>query len=92
MLAAVAPFIPNDPGFEPSRAALEAMSVPQAWSLTKGDPAVVIALIDTGVAQDPDLSLMRGDTTDEDGHGTAMAAIAAARSDKGIGTAGICGT
>ena len=91
MLAAVAPFIPNDPGFEPSRAALEAMSVPQAWSLTQGDPAVVIALIDTGVAQDPDLSLIHGDTTDDDGHGTAMAAIAAARIDNGIGTAGICG-
>jgi len=65
--------------------------VPEAWALTQGDPAVVIAVIDTGVTQDPDLALMRGDSTDPDGHGTAMAAIAAARIDNGIGTAGICG-
>jgi thermitase len=91
VLAAAAPFIPNDPGFESNRASLEAMSVPQAWTLTQGDPAIVIALIDTGVADDPDLALMRGDTGDVAGHGTAMAAIAAARIDNGIGTAGICG-
>jgi subtilisin family serine protease len=91
VLAAAAPFVPNDPGFELNRTSLEAMRVPQAWALTHGDPAVVIAVIDTGVAQDPDLALMRGDTTDSDGHGTAMAAIAAARIDNGIGTAGICG-
>jgi subtilisin family serine protease len=91
VLAAAAPFVPNDPGFELNRGSLEAMRVPQAWALTQGDPAVVIAVIDSGVAQDPDLALMRGDTTDDDGHGTAMAAIAAARIDNGIGTAGICG-
>ena len=91
MLAAAAPFVPNDPGFELNRDSLEAMSVPQAWSLTQGDPAIVIAVIDTGVAPDPDLALMRGDATDPDGHGTAMAAIAAARIDNGIGTSGVCG-
>ena len=91
VLAAPAPFVPNDPGFEPNRASLEGMRVPEAWALTRGDPAVVIAVIDSGVAQDPDLALMRGDTTDTDGHGTAMATIAAARIDNNIGTAGVCG-
>jgi hypothetical protein len=99
LLAVAAPFIPNDPGFEPDRASLEAMSVPQAWSLTTGDPAVVIAVVDTGVTPGPDLALTPGwnvvdgsaDTSDSDGHGTAMAAIAAATIGNGIGGAGICG-
>src|SRR6185436_3858064 len=91
LLAVVVPFVPNDPGFDANRNALDAMAVPQAWSLTQGDPAVVIAVIDSGVARDPDLSLMRGDGADATGHGTAMAAIAAAKIDNGIGVAGICG-
>ena len=91
VLAVAAPFVPNDPGFQTNRESLEAMSVPQAWSLTQGDPAVVIAVVDSGVAPDLDLSLLPIDTTDESGHGTAMAAIAAARIDNGIGVAGICG-
>ena len=90
-LAVAVPFLPNDPGFQANRPLLDAMSVPQAWSLTQGDPAVVIAVIDSGVAPDVDLSLLPTGTTDESGHGTAMAAIAAATIDNGIGVAGICG-
>jgi subtilisin family serine protease len=91
LLAVVVPFVPNDPGFDANRNALDAMAVPQAWSLTRGDPAVVIAVIDSGVARDPDLSLMRADGVDASGHGTAMATIAAAKIDNGLGVAGICG-
>ena len=92
LLAVAVPFVPNDPGFEANRGSLEAMSVPQAWSLTHGDPAVVIAVIDSGVARNPDLTLMRADATDDTGHGTAMATIAAAKIGNGIGAAGICGS
>jgi hypothetical protein len=99
VLAVAAPFVPNDPGYEANRASLEAMSVPQAWSVTQGDPAVVIAVLDTGVAQVRDLDLTPGfnaidgsaDTSDENGHGTAMAAISGAAIDNSIGIAGVCG-
>ena len=89
-LAVSAPFVPNDPGYEASRAALEAMSVPQAWSLTTGDPGVVIAVVADGVARDPDLDLVAGDAGTT-GRGTAPALAAAAQIDNGIGGAGVCG-
>jgi subtilisin family serine protease len=98
-VAATVPFVPNDPGYDANRTSLEAMSVPQAWSLTQGDPAIVIAVIDSGVVPNPDLDLVQGhnildggsNTPDQNGHGTAMAAIAGAQIDNGIGVAGICG-
>lgn len=89
-VAAGVPFVPNDPGYPASSAPLEGMSVPQAWSLTQGDPAVVIAVVDDGVAPDPDLALVPGNANSGD-HGTAAALIAAAQIDNGIGGAGICG-
>jgi subtilisin family serine protease len=98
-LAAVAPFIPNDPGYPVNEPILASMNVGEAWSLTQGDPSIVIAVIDSGVVPDPDLQFVPGhnvldgssNTPDQNGHGTAMAAIAAATSDNGIGVAGICG-
>ena len=89
-LAVAAPFVPNDPGFATNRAPLEAMSVPQAWSLTQGDPNVVIAVIADGVAPDPDLDLVSGNAS-ASGRGTRPALLAAAKIDNGIGGAGVCG-
>ena len=89
-LAAAVPFVPNDPGFPAQRPQLDALSVPRAWSLTQGDPAVVIAIVDDGVAPDPDLALVPGDA-DAGTHGTSAALIAAAQINNGIGGAGICG-
>jgi len=89
-MAASVPFVPNDPGFATQRAPLDALSVPQAWSLTQGDPAIVIAIVDDGVAPDPDLSLVPGNASSGE-HGTAAALIAAAQIDNGIGSAGVCG-
>jgi subtilisin family serine protease len=82
--------VPNDPGYPASSAKLEAMSVPEAWSLTQGDPGVVIAVIADGVAPDPDLDLVPGNAN-ASGRGTAPAMIAAAQIDNGIGRAGVCG-
>lgn len=89
-MAATVPFVPNDPGYNAQRAPLEALSVPQAWSLTQGDPAIMIGVVDDGVATDPDLDLVPGDAN-VGTHGTAAALTAAARIDNGIGGAGICG-
>lgn len=99
VLTATVPFAPNDPGYGPNLAPLAAMSVPEAWSLTQGDPGIVIAVIDSGTAANPDFDFVPGhnfldggsNTPDQNGHGTAMAAIAAAQIDNGIGVAGICG-
>jgi hypothetical protein len=77
-LAASAPFLPDDPDYQ------------QAWSLTRGDPAVVIAVVADGVAPDPDLNLVPGDANTS-GHGTAAALTAAAQVDNDIGGTGVCG-
>ena len=89
-VAASVPFVPNDPGFTSQRPQLDAMSVPQAWSLTQGDPAIVIAIVDDGLAPDPDLDLVPGDANGGT-HGTWAALVAAAQLDNGLGGAGICG-
>jgi thermitase len=71
-----------------------------AWSISVGDPATVIAVCDTGVApSQPDLmgKLLPGynfyanntDTADDYGHGTAVAGAAAAQGNNGIGVAGV---
>ena len=44
-----APFVPNDNLYHLSQVGLESMSVPQAWRVTRGDPRVVIAVVDSGV-------------------------------------------
>lgn len=72
-----------------------------AWDETLGSPAVTIAVVDTGVEPIADLTpnlvpghdFVDGRTQpfDGNGHGTAMASIAAARTNNGIGIPGICG-
>src|SRR6185369_7735182 len=79
---------------------LPRIQAPQAWSVTTGSPAVVVAVIDTGVfAAHADLAgrLLPGwnfvhadaDTTDVLGHGTAVAGAIAADGNNGIGVAGV---
>lgn len=89
-LAASVPFVPNDPGFGAQRPQLDAMSVPQAWSLTQGDPAIVIGIVDDGVAPDRDLDIVPGNANSGT-HGTQAALLAAGQINNGIGGAGICG-
>src|SRR6187549_871295 len=76
-----------------------AVNLPAAWDLTTGSEAVAIAIVDSGVdASHPDLAgavdggfdFVDGDdvASDDDGHGTATAGIAAGRADNGLGAAG----
>jgi subtilisin family serine protease len=72
----------------------------EAWDITTGGD-ITIALLDTGVSPShPDLrgKLLRGydfynndnDASDDEGHGTYTAGVAAASTDNGTGIAGIC--
>jgi subtilisin family serine protease len=74
---------------------------PEAWSRTTGDPATVIAVVDTGVDPShpelagrlaPGYDFVNGDADpgDDNGHGTAVAGIVAAAGDNHIGVAGYC--
>lgn len=82
------------------------MSVVDAWTLSTGDPGVIMAIIDSGVdTTHPDLvdNLLPGydatgngslgfpnTTYPNDGHGTACAGIAGAKGENSIGVAGVC--
>lgn len=72
-----------------------------AWQKTHGKTTIVVAVLDTGVnASSPDLAgvvrpgvdLVNGDAdaSDDNGHGTAVAGVIAARANNAMGGAGVC--
>jgi subtilisin family serine protease len=80
---------------------LQLAGFPAAWSVTRGSSRTVVAVVDTGVdATQPDLhgALVPGydlvnsdaDPSDDEGHGTAVAGVIAARTNNAAGLAGIC--
>jgi subtilisin family serine protease len=79
-----------------------AMHVDTALNLTKGDPNLIVGIVDSGFAQVPDLSgkyehgwYFSNETTtpfeDDNGHGTFVASVLASNNDDGQGLAGFCG-
>ncbi|HKP51629.1 MAG TPA: S8 family serine peptidase [Chloroflexia bacterium] len=92
---------PNDPQYVAGQQwGLTQIRAEQAWDVTKGSGDFIIAILDTGTALDhPDLEgkIVQGydfhnndgDPSDDEGHGTYTAGIAAAISDNGTGIAGV---
>ena len=90
---------PNDPEYV-KQWGYAHIQAPAAWDVTRGEPGVVIAVLDTGIDLDhADLAanIMAGgydfgngdaDVSDHSGHGTHCAGIAAAVSDNATGVAG----
>jgi subtilisin family serine protease len=90
---------PNDPSYL-AQWHLPKIGSPLAWSLSTGSSAVIVAVIDSGVyPHHPDLvsklvpgwNFIKGssDTSDDLGHGTAVAGAVAAATNNGIGVAGV---
>jgi thermitase len=86
--------VPNDPAFKDAWHLLK-IQAPKAWEASTGD-GVVIAILDSGVdGSHPDLSgkllpgynvvSNNGDTSPIDDHGTAVAGVAAAAGNNGVG-------
>ena len=91
---------PTDPRWS-SQWGPRKVRAPRAWDFTTGSSAVIIAVIDTGV--DPRQPDLRGrvipgwdfhnndsNAMDDWGHGTAVAGVAAAAGNDGVGIAGMC--
>lgn len=90
---------PNDPYYAAYQWHLPKVSAPTAWDTTTGSASVTIAVVDSGVeATHPDLAgrVLAGydfanndsNPADDNGHGTAVAGVAAAQGNDGIGVAG----
>lgn len=93
-------FQPDDPEFA-QQWGLARVSAPEAWQVVRGDPDVIVAVIDEGVElKHPDLEVhpqsWNASTDTPNGgptgnHGTACAGIAAARLNNALGVAGLAG-
>jgi subtilisin family serine protease len=98
-IARAAAVTPNDPAFA-GQWGITRTGVSTAWETTRGSAAVVIAVVDTGVKELPDLAgrVLPGydfvnkdsNATDDQGHGTMTAGVIAARGGNRTGIAGIC--
>ncbi len=96
-------YTPNDPDFADAnkRYGLDRIQASAAWDITKGNPDVIIAVLDSGIALNhpefagrivPGYDFVNSDAdpSDDSGHGTHAAGIIAAAIDDHAGVAGVC--
>jgi hypothetical protein len=94
---------PNDPLRKADADGMVLNRIAAAWTWSTGSPEVTVAVLDTGVSPVEDLDdgrLLPGrnvvsddtDTTDDQGHGTYIAATIAGEADNNFGGAGVCWT
>lgn len=84
---------PNDAYFATKQWNLTKIGAPAAWDITKGNAAVNIAVIDSGIALNHEDLVGRYSGTpaaDDYGHGTQVASIAGAATGNTKGMAGVC--
>lgn len=90
----------NDDNSQRWQWSLRRIEAPAAWSVTRGDRNIVVAVVDTGVdAEHPELvgRVLRGiniaaphlSSADDNGHGTAVAGLIAAKGANNRGFSGI---
>lgn len=88
---------PNDPLLG-AQWHTDRMRARHAWTMATGCPAPVVAVVDSGIESlHPDLqatllpgfALVGGDAEDENGHGTAIAGLAGAVGNNGVGGVGV---
>jgi subtilisin family serine protease len=93
---------PNDTDW-PQQWGLRRIGLPAAWDVTRGRSSITVAVLDTGVdGRTPDLRdavvpgynavVPTAPPSDDNGHGTSVAGIIAARTNNDQGIAGICWT
>ncbi|HWE82082.1 MAG TPA: S8 family serine peptidase [Gaiellaceae bacterium] len=78
-----------------------AVGADDALNLAKGDPGILVGVVDSGISPVPDLKgkiaetfwdpAVHSSAADALGHGTFVSSIIAARNDDGFGLAGFCG-
>src|SRR5439155_8792970 len=85
----------------PYQWAFHAVGADAAFGLSKGDPSILVGIVDSGVASVPDLqgkvaetfwdSRTNASAADVIGHGTFVASVIGAANDEGFALAGYCG-